>query len=290
MCLPFGGVGLYSQSEIEAVRCSEICDPRKRQLPPRPSNWVEFYDPKKGRFRKCLRSERGFEDCEKAPVSHVKPESEVRGRLILMRPPGSPNSLARFHVFEAEWVPPGSDSDIRREVMGSWLGEIAKWTHFATWTFSRSVTADGAMHFGRKHLNWLARWDVDVERGPGSSKSEREGRKDERARQKAASERLQAFLAVERGENGGLLHLHALAGGIRRLAAYCGHRLQPGEWGRHCCMAHNWPCGYARVFPYDPALGAKHYVSKYVIKGHLSEWGLAGNLHCRGRACSCSLH
>jgi hypothetical protein len=55
-------------------------------------------------------------------------------------------------------------------------------------------------------------------------------------------------------------------------------------------MTHSWLGGYARVLPYDPALGAKHYVSKYVIKGHLAEWDLLGDFRCPGKACSSTLH
>jgi hypothetical protein len=186
-----------------------------------------------------------------------------------------------------------SDNDIRRELMGTWLGELAVWTQFCTWTFSRPVTVAAAMHFGRKHLRWLARWDVDAERGrpvDNRYQGERERRKDERARENAARKRLQAFLATERGETGGLIHLHALAAKIAHLRAFCRARLPDGEWGAKCCMLHSWPCGYARVFPYDPLLGAKHYVSKYVIKGYFAEWELLGEFHCRGRACSVALH
>lgn len=172
------------------------------------------------------------------------------------------------------------------------------WTHFCTWTFSRPVTVGAAMHFGMSHLRWLARWDVDTERGGTSGefasqnryRDEREQRRDETARQKAARKRLQAFLATERGETGGLVHLHALVAKITHLRAFCRIHLPDGEWGVKCCMLHGWPCGYARVFPYDPGLGAKHYVSKYVIKGYLAEWELLGEFHCPGRACSLALH
>jgi hypothetical protein len=154
------------------------------------------------------------------------------------------------------------------------------------------------MHFGRKHLRWLAAWDVDTERGgtvgefvkQNRYRDEREQRKDERARQKAARKRLRAFLATERGETGGLVHLHALLAKITHLKPFCGIQLPDGQWGVKCCMLHGWPCGYARVFPYDARLGAKHYVSKYVIKGYLAEWELLGEFHCPGRACSLALH
>jgi hypothetical protein len=213
-------------------------------------------------------------------------------------------------------VPQASNDDIRREVMGTLLGTLALWTQFATWTFSRPVTVAGAMHLGMRHLRWLARWDVDTERGPSvptthntarvearqqeflwapvrradRSKKQCGSRKNGRDREKAATERLQAFLATERGGTGGLLHLHALVAGITHLRAFCGVCLPREAWGRKCCMVHAWPCGHARVFPYDPALGARHYVSKYVIKGHLAEWTLLGDFCCPGKACSSALH
>jgi hypothetical protein len=56
---------------------------------------------------------------------------------------------------------------------------------------------------------------------------------------------------------------------------FCGNRLLRGQFGQKCCLVHAWPCGYARVFPYDPKLGAKHYVSKYIAKD-LAEWDLFG--------------
>jgi hypothetical protein len=192
---------------------------------------------------------------------------------------------------------PASDNDIRRELMGAWLGRLAEWTQFCTWTFSRRVSVAAAMDWGRRHMRWLARWDVDSERGgtvgdllkASRYQNDQDRRKDERQRQKATRKRLQAFLATERGETGGLLHLHALVAKIAHLRPFCGTRLPDDKWGVNCCMVHSWRCGYARVFPYDAALGAKHYVSKYVIKGHLAEWELVGNFHCPGRACSLAL-
>lgn len=132
--------------------------------------------------------------------------------------------------------------------MGTWLGELAPWDVFATWTFARPVTVNGAMYQARRHLAVL---------------------------EKRAELPLYGFVAAERGDRGGLIHLHALLGNVGVLKPYCGDRLRPGEWGKPCCMVHSWPCGIARVLPYDPQLGAKHYVSKYVVKS-LAEWELFG--------------
>jgi hypothetical protein len=135
-----------------------------------------------------------------------------------------------------------------KNAMGEWLGQLAPWDVFSTWTFSRPVQLGGAMFWARRHLRWL---------------------------EKVAAQGVYGFLGVERGATGGLLHLHALLGNLGHLKPYCGKRLAPGEWGRSCCMVHAWPCGYARVLPYDPKLGAAHYVSKYVTK-RLAEWELIG--------------
>jgi hypothetical protein len=64
-------------------------------------------------------------------------------------------------------------------------------------------------------------------------------------------------------------------GNVGHLKTYCGQRMPPEVKGLTCCMLHAWPFGYARVVPYDPKLGAAHYVSKYVTKD-LCEWELRG--------------
>jgi hypothetical protein len=141
-----------------------------------------------------------------------------------------------------------SRTDILNEIMGSWLGRLAPWDVFATWTFDRIVQVNGALFWAKKHLRWV------------------EG---------VAGQSIYAFVAVERGQNGGLLHVHSLVGNVAHLKAYCGDRLARGKQTKSCCLLHAWPCGYARVFPYDPKLGAKHYVVKYVTK-RLAEWELIG--------------
>ncbi|MBI3668745.1 MAG: hypothetical protein HY237_03045 [Acidobacteria bacterium] len=135
-----------------------------------------------------------------------------------------------------------------KDAMGEWLGLLAPWDVFSTYTFSRLVNTGGAMFWGRRHLSWL---------------------------EKVAQQPIYAFLGVERGEAGGLLHLHALLGNVGHLKPFCGVRLPSREWARGCCMVHAWPCGHARVLPYDPELGARYYVSNYVAKG-LAEWDLIG--------------
>lgn len=135
-----------------------------------------------------------------------------------------------------------------KKEMGTWLGKLAPWDVFSTWTFARPVREHGAMYWARRHLNYL---------------------------EKTAEQSIYAFVGVERGESGGLLHVHALVGNVAHLKTYCGERLAAGTWAHNCCQLHAWPCGHARVRPYDPALGASHYVAKYVSK-KLAEWELVG--------------
>jgi hypothetical protein len=167
---------------------------------------------------------------------------------------------------------PSNDEELK-SAMGDWLGQLAPWDVFSTWTFGgppsksdapiwgqrlsrksgafgrwHGISTQGALYWGRRHLQWL---------------------------ENAAAQRVYGFLGVERGKTGGLVHLHALLGNVSHLKAFCGEKLPPGHWGRGCCMVHAWPCGYARVLPYDPKRGARHYVSKYIAK-RLSEWELVG--------------
>jgi len=134
------------------------------------------------------------------------------------------------------------------QAMGRWLEGLAPWDVFSTWTFSRLVRIHGAMYWARRHLKHL---------------------------EKTAQQPIYAFVGVEPGQTGGLLHVHALVGNVAHLKAYCGDRLEPGKWGCTCCMVHCWPAGIARVLPYEPKLGAAHYVSKYITK-RLAEWDLVG--------------
>lgn len=149
----------------------------------------------------------------------------------------------------AEQVVLPNSKDALKEEMGKWLGTLAPWDVFSTWTFSRIVSVAGAMYWARRHIRKL---DEMGGMGTGST---------------------YAFVGAERGRSGGLVHLHALAGNVGHLKAYCGVPLPPREWGRDCCMVHAWPCGYARVLPYDVKLGGSFYVAKYVAK-ELAEWEL----------------
>lgn len=138
--------------------------------------------------------------------------------------------------------------ELLKKTMGEWLGTLAPWDVFSTWTFGWPIGEQGAMFWAGRHLKYL---------------------------EKMAEQPVYAFVGVERGQRGGLLHIHALVGNVAHLKTYCGSRLVPGNWAAACCMLHAWPCGIARVWPYDPTLGARFYLSRYVVKG-LAEWKLIG--------------
>jgi hypothetical protein len=123
------------------------------------------------------------------------------------------------------------------------------WDWFATLTFAREgLTANGAQYWFRRYLD---------------------------AAGKAGACVPYAFRADEYGPLYGRYHLHALVGNVSHLPIYCGDRLPKGKWGEDCCAVHRWPCGIARIFPYDPTLGARYYLSKYVVK-ELANWELIG--------------
>lgn len=158
---------------------------------------------------------------------------------------------------------------------------LAEWDTFSTWTFAHPVTPEGAMFQARNHLHKLedllngwtpradARWNAW-------------GYCDD---QVEAPRRLaRAFVGVQEGRVGGLVHLHALVAGVGDLKTDCGTPVKlkdqlRQEWKEYspltCCMKHAWPRGIARVKTYDPELGASFYVSKYITK-RLAEWDLVG--------------
>ena len=69
------------------------------------------------------------------------------------------------------------------------------------------------------------------------------------------------FRGDELGERLGRLHLHAFLGGTGRLL--------------EASVGQEWRVGFSLVKRYDPALGAAHYVTKYVTKG-LADYDVSG--------------
>lgn len=138
------------------------------------------------------------------------------------------------------------------DALGKWLSELHQqfpWDWFATFTFARKeITEFGAQYWLRRYLEDAA--------AAGAAKP-------------------YAFRADEYGPLYGRYHMHALVGNVSHLQIYCGTWLPMGDWGRPCCWLHRWPCGIARIFPYDPRRGANYYLSKYVVKA-LANWELIG--------------
>jgi len=156
-------------------------------------------------------------------------------------------------------------------VMGEWL-ETLEWDVFATWTFDRLVRLPGAMYWAGKHLDTLEDW---VNGWGSENPSSKNGWGYCEKATTLPRKKVYAFVAAEEGGKGGLIHLHALVGNVASITTYCGRHFRVGQWGKSCCMVHAWPCGIARVMPYNPDLGARFYVSKYITK-QLAEWALLG--------------
>jgi len=153
--------------------------------------------------------------------------------------------------------------DLVVNALGAWLSELHSrypWDWFATLTFANErvtragtagrgdITPDGAAYWFRRYLEDAAA---------------------------AGVAQPYAFRADEYGPLYGRYHLHSLIGNVSHLQMFCGARLPKRTWGRSCCWLHHWPCGYARIFAYDPHLGATFYLSKYVVK-ELANWDFLG--------------
>ncbi len=139
------------------------------------------------------------------------------------------------------------------DALGTFLTDLHQrrypWDWFATLTFGRrEITENGGQYWLHRYLN-----DAGA---VGTAKP-------------------YAFRADEYGPLHGRYHMHALVGNVSHLPIYCGVKLRPGQWGQACCWVHRWPCGHARIYPYDPQRGAHFYLSKYVVK-ELANWELIG--------------
>lgn len=162
-----------------------------------------------------------------------------------------------------------------REVIGewgSWWSTLAPWNWFATFTFSEMVTSATARYWFRRYLQMIE----DVINGTtieSPSRSNGYGYVDADLSQLRVE--VKAFRGDEFSPQNGRLHIHALIAGVESLLHHCGKNLPATEWGRKCCWTHAWPCGYARILPYDPNLGASHYVAKFTTSP-LSDWELYG--------------
>lgn len=169
-------------------------------------------------------------------------ENEMRGAEVPPYPKesrGKHESLSHFleRLEQRRW---SWEKSQPTELYGAFLEELScryPFDWFGTFTFSEPVSPATAHYWFRRYLAWA----------------------------KGLTEPY-AFRADEYGPGGGRLHLHALVGNVAHLAPYCGESLPPRQWGCSCCWLHRWPCGYARILPYDPTKGARYYVAKYVSK------------------------
>ena len=135
--------------------------------------------------------------------------------------------------------------------IATWLDSF-HWDWFATYTFNMQAKPETAHKMFRNHVAFIG---------------------------KRAGLPVYAFRADEYGVLNGRYHIHALIGNVGGFPAYCGEFLparNPGDKPRPCCGVHSWPGGYARVFPYDAAVSATGYVSKYVTKD-FGDWDPIGD-------------
>jgi len=150
---------------------------------------------------------------------------------------------------------------------GSWQGSRAPQT--------AAVTEDGALHFARQHLRALEDqvngWSMEQFTWRTGADYARQ----DAMRKAVPRAEVYAWVATEIGDTGGLIHLHALIGGVKSLRRFCGAGVKPWERARECCMTHLWPCGVAKVLPFKRDLGAAFYVTKYVTK-KFGAWDLIG--------------
>ena len=127
------------------------------------------------------------------------------------------------------------------EAMGEWLGTMAVWDWYCTFTFRDPCSAryPNWTQIGVKAANnALNKWNahivnlLDWETTGGNPE----------------------WVACMEPQDRGVPHWHILAGNVGHL-----RRLDEVDWWYE-------HYGIARVFKYDPELGARYYVGKYVTK------------------------
>jgi len=124
-----------------------------------------------------------------------------------------------------------------RQAMSEWLGsEDFAWSSFGTYTFRGTPPGRAMRRFGA-----VLKYILAVSR----------------------SKRCHAFVCVERGRRGNREHIHALAE-------------HPGIFCNEISKVWEKDNGFAYVKPYNPQLGAVHYVTKYIIKDacNVGDWAI----------------
>ncbi len=138
---------------------------------------------------------------------------------------------------------------------GEYLAPYA-WDHWLTLTFAppRPPHLGGAVRLGPARPG--------PERpGPPPDFAHREFSRFVRRVERRGGEPVWWFRGDELGERLGRLHLHAFLGGTGGLL--------------EASLGREWRAGFSLVKRYDPALGAAHYVRKYVTKG-LADYAVSG--------------
>jgi len=164
------------------------------------------------------------------------------------------------------------------EALGNFLEDLHAhhpWDWFFTGTFANPVSPNGAHYMFNRYMQGIQRQMAQAQIGKpacGTDYSDADGQP---SILKFRVYKPYAFRADEYGPLGGRFHLHALIGNVSMVERFCGELLGKRVWGKPCCAVHRWPCGYARIFPYEPARGARFYLSKYVTKA-LGDYDLIG--------------
>ncbi len=145
-----------------------------------------------------------------------------------------------------------------RSLAAAW-GEYLQpypWDHWVTLTFAppRPPHLGGGVRLGP------ARPGADRP-GPPPDYAHREFARWVHRLEDCSEEPVWWFRGDELGERLGRLHLHALLGGTGGLLDET--------------LGRQWRAGFSVVKPYDPALGAAHYLTKYATKG-LADYDVSG--------------
>lgn len=143
-----------------------------------------------------------------------------------------------------------------RTLWGAWIEEVGDrrggWDWFVTHTFRDRTYAEQAVGWTRVGVEYCERevhhWLTVVEDMKAVSVMSTEGRFIE------DRDRPHFFAVTEMQHDRGVAHAHLLVGGVREL-----RRTEAWEvWHRKH--------GFSRILPYEPNLGAAHYLCKYVTK------------------------
>jgi hypothetical protein len=164
------------------------------------------------------------------------------------------------------------------DALGRFLEELHghhPWDWFFTGTFAKPISPAGAHYMFSRYLETIQRQMTREQIGKPACGTDYSAADGQPSILKFRVFTPYAFRADEYGPLGGRFHLHALIGNVKTVTRFCGQLLRQGDWGKPCCALHLWSCGYARIFPYEPSLGARFYLSKYVTKA-LGDYDLIG--------------